>query len=169
MTALPMRWTGTGFEVLRRAAKQADELYTVGEVYRVTVEEDRSDLSHNHEFAFVKEAWKTLPEVLADLYPSPDHLRKRALIEAGFYDEQIIDVGANAGAVRVARAIRAMPGEEFSLVVVRGGLVVIRRAKSQSRRAMKKEEFQASKDGILKVLADLLDVTPTQLAKAQAA
>jgi hypothetical protein len=166
---LPMQWTGTGFEVLRRAADAADRQYVVGEVYRVLTEEERSDLSHNHEFAFVREAWKTLPDNLAESYPSPEHLRKRALIQAGFFDEQIIDVGTNAGAIRVARDLGAFPGEEFSLVIVRGTFVIIRRAKSQSRRAMGKEMFQASKTGIMQVIADMLDVTPDDLSRAQAA
>ena len=166
---IPMRWTGKSFACHPAHIERANRQYTVGEIYRVTNEEERSDVSHNHEFAFVNEAWKTLPDNLLDIYPSPAHLRKRALIDAGYYDEQIIDVGTNAGAERVARAIRAMPGEDFSYVVFRGCLVVIRRPKSQSKRAMGKAQFQASKTAIMGVIANLLGVETQQLQQARAA
>lgn len=108
-----------------------------------------------------------LPEALADLYPTQEHLRKRALIEAGFYDETIIDAGTNAAALRVASAIRAR--EEFSLVIVRGPAVVIRVAKSQSRRSMKKQEFQASKTAIMEVIANMIGTTAANLSQDRAA
>lgn len=132
--------------------------------YRLAEEQLRSEVSHNHEFAFVATAWKNLPEGLADQYPTAEHLRKRALIEAGYYDEQIMDVGTNAAALRVAVGVRSFPGEDFSLVIVRGPLVVIRRPKSQSRRAMGVKDFQASKDAILGVISELIGVEPDVLA-----
>jgi hypothetical protein len=34
-----------------------------------------------------------LPERMAVDFPTPTHLRKRALIETGFYSETVLDVG----------------------------------------------------------------------------
>lgn len=147
----------------------ANERFGQGEIIPLVRHEDRSERSHNHEFAFVATAWENLPAHLAEQIPSPEHLRKRALIQAGWYDEQIINVGTKASALRTAAAVRSFPGEDFSQVVVRGPLVVIRRAKSQSRRAMGKADFQRSKDEVLHVLAEMLGVEPRQLAQAQAA
>jgi hypothetical protein len=106
---LPLRYEGDGeFRVPSpHWGKRADAEYVVGEVYRMAEENQRSTATHNHEFAWVHDAWQNLPENLAPLYPSSEHLRKRALIDCGFYDEQIVDAGSNAAALRVAAAFRA--------------------------------------------------------------
>ena len=162
------QWTGEAMiPATRREAKACDEQYVVGEKYRLADWEDRSLASHSHEFAWLHEAWQSLPENLSDEYPSSEHLRKRALIQAGFYDEQVIDVGTVAGAIRVAAGIRVR--EEFALVTPRGIYVSIKTAKSQSRRAMNKQEFQASKQAIIEVIGELLGVASADLAKVEAA
>lgn len=144
-------------------ATLADKQFVIGEQYAMTPYEDRTDASHRHQFAFIREAWLQMPERLTELYPSPTHLRKRALIEAGYYDETIVDAGTNAAALRVASAFRAR--EEFAHVVVRGPLVAIRSAKSQSRRAMNRETFQASKTAIMDVVAQMIGVQPEDLGR----
>lgn len=165
MSAAPLlySWDGEAMTPVRHHAKRADEHFVIGRKYMLVEHQDRSAISHNHEFAWLHEAWLQLPESIAPLYPSPEHLRKRALIEAGFYDEQIVDAGSNAAAIRVAAAFRSR--EEFAFVVVRGGFVAIRTAKSQSRRAMDKRDFQASKTAIMEVVANLIGVAPDQLVK----
>lgn len=151
---LPFTWDGEAMRPMRGFAKRADEQFVIGETYRLTVEEHRSDTTHKHEFAWLRESWMNLPEHLANQYPTPEHLRKRALIESGFYDETITDAGSNAAALRVAATIRKM--DDFALVIVQRHLVIVRTAKSQSRRAMNKQEFQASKSAIMEVVGDLL-------------
>ena len=146
---------------------RCDKQFVIGETKPMAAYEDRSYASHNHEFAWLTEAWRNLPEGLAELYPSPEHLRKRALIDCGYYDETIVDAGTKTAALRVAAAFRAR--EEFSFIVVRGPLVVIRTAKSQSRRAMAKAEFQESKTAIMELIAGLLGVSVDELQRARAA
>jgi hypothetical protein len=148
-------------------ATRCDRQFVVGEIRPMAVYEDRSYASHDHQFAWLTEAWRNLPEDLAELYPSPEHLRKRALIQCGYYDETIVDAGTRAAALRVAAAFRAR--EEFSWIVVRGPLVVIRTAKSQSRRSMAKGEFQESKTAIMELIAGLIGVSVDDLQKARAA
>jgi hypothetical protein len=159
--ALPYRWTGEAFTPLPGFAKRADAAFVVGEVYQLEPVEERSSKSHAHEFAWLREAWMNLPESLADQFPTAEHLRKRALIQAGFYNETIVDAGTIAAAIRVCAAFRAR--EEFALVFVRGSFVIIREAKSQSRRAMDKQEFQLSKTAIMDVVAELVGVKPAAL------
>lgn len=159
----PELFTWDGEAMVPRHPRRADQLFVVGETYPLIIHEDRSAASHSHEFAWLREAWLNLPEALADIYPSPEHLRKRALIEAGFYDETIVDAGNNAAALRVAAVFRAR--EEFSLVIVRGPAVVIRTAKSQSRRAMNKREFQESKAAIMEVIAGMIGTPPATLSR----
>lgn len=160
-------WTGEVMEPLKRFHNIVNRDFVVGETYRLVQEEERSQATHNHEFAWLHDAWQNLPENVADLYPTPEHLRKRALIEAGYYNEEIIDTGSKAGALRVAASFRKR--EEFSLVIVRGAFVIIRSPKSQSRRAMKKAEFQASKSAIMEVIAAMIGVAPEALSQARAA
>lgn len=159
----PVEFTWDGEAMIPRRPRIADRYYIVGEDYSLVIHEDRSTSTHNHEFAWLHEAWTNLPESLADLYPTAEHLRKRALIEAGYYDEQVVDVGSRAAALRVAAAIRSR--EEFSLVITRGPIVVIRTAKSQSRRAMNKAEFQDSKTKIMDIIAAMIGTPADALAR----
>lgn len=152
---LVFTWTGDGFTpATSYQARIADQHFTIGERYTLVEQNERSQVSHNHEFAWLKDAWLSLPERVADQYPTQEHLRKRALIQAGFYREQIVDAGSNAAAHRVAAAFRGF--DTFAYVVVRGPLVAVRTAESQSRRAMGKERFQASKQAIMDVIGDLI-------------
>lgn len=161
-------WDG---EVMRPAthhfANRCDEDFVIGLRYNLVEHEDRSDLTHKHQFAWIREAWKTLPEKIADQFPTPEHLRKKALIECGFYDETIIDAGSNPAALRVAMALRAI--DDFAHVVVRGGIVVRRVAKSQSHRTMARDEFGRSKTAILDHIAALLEVDPKSLQSQRSA
>lgn len=161
---IPTRWDGEAFvPVAQRFAKLADKHFVVGEVYAMVVEQPRSVTSHNHQFAWLHDAWMSLPEDIAHLYPTEDHLRKRALIEAGYFTETAVDAGTRAAALRVAAMVPAL--DEFAFAKVEGPIVLIRRPKSQSMRAMGAKQFYESKAAILQVIADMLSVSPETLAK----
>ena len=145
-----MRPAGAGF------ARKCNEQFVIGQRYRLEEIEERSQASHNHEFGWLSEAWRNLPEDIAYLYPSSEHLRKRALIQAGYYNEMAIDAGSNAAAIRVAAGFRSY--DDFCIAVVQGPMVLVRTAKSQSRRAMDKATFQASKTAIMELIADMIHV-----------
>ena len=167
MTSLPFTWDGDAMVPVSGFRKRADREFVVGKTYRLEETQERSMATHNHEFAWLRDAWMNLPEDLADRFPTPEHLRKAALIEAGYFHETIIDAGTNAAALRVASYARAK--DEFSHVVVRGPIVVERTAKSQRRRTMPGKEFQQSKTAIMEVIANLIGVKPEQLQNAEAA
>ena len=117
---LPFIFTADGS--FRPATPFAAELcvrrYAAGAKYLLVEHQERSLLSHNQQFAWIDEAWRQLPEKLADLYPTPEHLRKRALIEAGFYHEEAIDCGTKAAALRVAAYLRKH--DDFAHLILRG-------------------------------------------------
>lgn len=165
MTTLPKvyEWEGDRMRPIGRSAKEADGEFVIGKRYRLAEIEERSEVSHSHQFAWLKSAWQNLPESIADQFPSPESLRKRALIDAGFYNEMAIDAGSNAAAIRVAAGFRSH--DEFVVAVVRGPLVLVRTAKSQSRRAMDRDEFQASKSAIMEIIASLIGVDPAALER----
>src|SRR3546814_6543664 len=81
-------------------ARRADQHYTVHERYSIAPIEERSQKSHNHYFAAVAEAWKNLPEDVAERFASSEHLRKWALIKAGWRDERTIVCASKAEALR---------------------------------------------------------------------
>jgi CRISPR/Cas system CMR-associated protein Cmr5 small subunit len=153
-----------GFVPTPRFVAAFREKFVDDATYWLSVEPERSEKTHDHQFAWLHEAWKSLPEHLTEHFPSSEHLRKRALIDAGFYTEQIIDVGTNAAALRVAAYARSE--DEFAYVVARGPIVVVRKAKSQSKRAMGAAEFQRSKQAILAIVAGLIGVEPETLERA---
>jgi hypothetical protein len=161
--AMAFRWSNRVLIPTARFSDAADEQFVEGAVYWLHVEPERTERSHNHEFATIAEAWKQLPDHLAEHFPTSEHLRKRALIDAGFYTETILDVGSNAAALRVRDFAKAEDG--FAHVVVRGPVVVVRKAKSQSKRAMGAAEFQRSKQAVLEIVAGLIGVTPEALTK----
>ena len=164
MTA-PMffQWTGSVMQPLGRFARLAAEAFTEGEQYRMEAVEARSWISHNHQFAWLYDAWLSLPEQYA-MEPwaqSSEHLRKYALIKTGFCDTQTWVCGSKAEATRWAANMR--PEDEYSIVVAQGNTVLRFTAKSQKMRAMGAKEFQASKTAIMDFIAGLLDVAPAEL------
>jgi hypothetical protein len=163
----PLAFNWDGEALVPRVPRLADKHLVVGETYMMVPHEDRSDATHKHEFAWLREAWMNLPEDIAVDYPTAEHLRKRALIEAGFCDETIVDAGSKAAALRTAAFVRAI--DDFAMVFVKDQFVIRRTAKSQSRRAMKKDEFQASKTAIMEIISNMIGVTPDALQRARAA
>ena len=158
----PMNFSYVGGAMLPVSRVLADRYYGEGEIVRMAPWEDRSLASHSHFFAVLSAAWRNLPADLQDTYPSPEALRKAALIQGGYFDEEIIDVGTKAGAERVAKYVRGH--DDFAHVVIHGMIVVVRHAKSQSRRSMDAKTFQRSKESVLEIVANLVGVSPQELA-----
>lgn len=166
-TAPPLAFEWDGDAMVPLNAKRADAFYTVGERYIMAPVSQRSDATHKHEFAWLREAWMSLPDDLAERFPTAEHLRKWALIRAGYSDSHTITCASKAEAIRVAAFIR--PIDEFAVVTTNGATVTRFTAKSQSRRAMGAKEFQDSKTKILEVVARMLGVEPGELPKQEAA
>jgi hypothetical protein len=164
-----MAYQGAGtWQVLPHAATACADRYGQGEIVRFEPVEERSEVSHRHEFAFLREAWANLPEHLASEYPTAEHLRKKALIATGWCDVRDHVCGSATEARRTAAALRGEL-DDYTVVIVSANVVRVCRAKSQARNRMKKADFQASKTAILEYVAGLLDVAPADLERAAAA
>jgi hypothetical protein len=161
-----LRYEGAGeFRVLSNQwAERADKTYVVGEVYPMVDWHDRSQASHNHEFASLAELWSSLPEKFASepWAQSPEHLRKFALIKCRYCDTQTYACGSRAEAERWARNLR--PLDEYSIVTVEGSTVYRFTAQSQSKRAMGAKLFNESKQAIIEFIEDLIGVRKEQAA-----
>lgn len=162
----PLTFLGDGrFEATTKYhADRLAKLYGQGEIVTVEEVQERSLKSHAHYFAVINEAWRTLPEAMADDFPSAEHLRKWALIKAGYCTETKMVLRTNAEAIAVAAFIGQLDG--FAVCQVVDRVVTVWRAESQSMKAMKKERFQRSKDDVLAVIATLLHTEPNKIEEA---
>jgi hypothetical protein len=163
MNPLFFRWEGDCFKPILRHAKECDRRYVIGEHYALDEVQERSSKSHAAYFAAVNTAWQNLPDELAEKWPTAEHLRKHALIRCGFYDKTSIQASSRAEALRLAAFIR--PIDDYAIVTVNGSLVERYTAKSQSYRAMRKDEFQASKQAVLDWISSLVGTDAASLAK----
>lgn len=168
MTAppIPFAYEGQGvFRALPRFVGLCAEHYGQGEVVNLAPQEERSEVSHRHEFVWLKEAWQTLPDHIAADYPSAEHLRKRALIATGWCHVRDYPCPSRKEAVRLAAALNAEV-DEYTVVIVAEDVVRVCRAKSQARNKMKAADFQRSKQDILEWVSALLGADPEQLSRA---
>lgn len=158
-----MVWDG---DVLRPVspywARRADKEFVRGEVLRITNTPERSYKSHARFFAVLNEAWKNMPPLMADRFPSPDHLRRFALIKAGYFNSQSMPCGSPAAARRMAAFVR--PLDEFAIVTVDGSVVSVFTAKSMSHAEMDKATFRDASDKVLDVVAALISVSRQELS-----
>lgn len=158
---LVFEWDGEAMRPLR--PKLADREFTVGEQYRLGVIEERSFNSHNHYFAALNEAWQNLSDEQIERWPTVEHLRKYALIKTGYCDERSVVCSTKAEAERIAAFVRAMNG--YGVVLLRDKTVTVYEAKSQSYRAMGKENFQISKAAVLDYVAGLIGTNTRELER----
>jgi hypothetical protein len=141
-----------------------------GEVVAVTIERGRSEASHRHQFAWLRDAWASLPEAAqgAPWAETPETLRKHALIAGGYAQSYTLDCGANATAQRIKAALVAAEarGHGYAVSQVRGPLVTIWTPESQSVRAMGGQRFEQSKAAVLDWVAAQLGVSPDDLRRS---
>ena len=156
---IKFRWTGEAMIPLVKSV--AERQYEVGETYRLEPWEERSPASHGHYFAAINEGWRNIPEHLAERWPTPEHLRKWLLIKAGYHDERSIVAASKAEAHRIATFVK--PLDDYAIVTVTEAVVTIYTAKSQSMRAMGKQEFGESKRKVLEVLSGMIGVSQEDL------
>lgn len=157
-------WDGDA--MIPRYPKIADQIYVVGETYVLEEHYERSSATHRHFFAAVSEAFTNLPEHLAQDFATPEMLRKYAVIKAGYHNHRSIVTRSKAEALRLAAFVRPM--DEFAIVTVSDCVVDVFTAKSQSHRAMNRQEFAASKEAVLAILARMIDTAPVELERAGA-
>jgi hypothetical protein len=159
-----MVWRDGCFVPEGRTALYCNDEFGEGEVVTFERHEERSVNSHNHYFACIAEAWNNLPEADAR-FPNPKALRKWALIKSGWCTEASVVCDSP----EQANTIAAFMGfSEGVVVTVRDNIVKRYIARSQSLKAMNKEDFQKSKNDVLDVLAELIAVKRKRLEEAGA-
>lgn len=160
-TVHPFKYEGNG---VFRCLRPNSITLGVGDVHGWQMTEHRSAKSHDHFFACVNDAWKSLPESLGDEFPSPEHLRKWALVKAGFCSESKIVCASNDEAIKLVMSAKAM--DKYAVIEIDGKVVTIWRAESQRKDAMGREEFQRAKDRALHIISALIGADVTAMEKA---
>ncbi len=155
-------WNGEAMVPLPRLVYRCNKEFVVGEQYSLAINEERSTAAHAHYFAAVNDAWGNLSDEYKVRYPSAAHLRKWALIRAGYHFERTVVCDTVADAERLQAFVK--PIDEFAVVIRRENVVRVFTAKSQKRRHMDKKEFAESKERVLAILAEVIGVKPKELS-----
>jgi hypothetical protein len=148
---------------LPRFQRMFDEIYAVNEEYPIIVSEERSMASHRGYFAQIKEAYNNLAEEYANGFPSPEHLRAAALVEAGYCTEANYVMDSPKEAKHLGIMLRKL--SPLAIIRISGNVVKHFEAESQSVNAMKKERFEASKKAVLDIVSSMARTTTTELRK----
>jgi hypothetical protein len=145
-----------------RYRRTAEREFKFGE-YPLAVQEERSIASHRQYFAAIKDGFRNLPENISARFPSAEHLRKWALVETNWCDEEEFEMESVAHAKRLALYLRK--GDDYARISVHGERVIVRKPKSQSISAMGKEPFQKSKRDVLDLIESMIRLPRGALMK----
>ncbi len=137
----------------------------IWEKVSLTVAQARSEKTHRHHFAWLHDAWMSLPEEYQGQWwaASSEHLRKYALIKTGFFDCQMIAVDSAEEAMRWAMILRGF--DSYCVLIPKNTVLMCLTAKSQKMSVMGKDQFQRSKTAVLNFVADLLGIYPEELVR----
>lgn len=152
----PLRYMGEGeFKAASPYHVRAmDKALVIGEVMTWQQVEARSQVSHNHFFAAVHEAWLNLPETISVEFPNSESLRKYALIKAGFCTVKKVACRTNREANELTAYLLGL--DNFLVCEVSDNVATIYRAESQSYKAMGQKRFQESKTAVLETLSAMI-------------
>ena len=134
--------------------RRCNQLYGQGELVTVEAISERSMASHRQYFAELNDLWETLPETLAGDFPSTDHLRKYALIKAGYCKQSRLVLPTHEEAEEAALMVNEL--DSYALCDVAGCTLTVWVARSQSLKAMGREEFEKSKADVLDVIRKMI-------------
>ena len=151
------------FQAEARFVWTCDQDFVVHEKYRMDVIAERSKQSHDHYMVMVEETWLNLPDSRRLQFPTPEHLRKWALVQCGFCSQSHTVFSTKQDALTAAAMIRKT--DKFAVLTVHDNVVTKYEAESQSYKSMDRKRFQASKDKVLELLADMIHITPKQLER----
>lgn len=149
-------------ETIYAEGKEWVPLEAFRDLQQKLMQKQRSQASHNHQFARINDLFEnlTLEHAAAPYAKSADHFRKHGLIVTGHCDTDTIVCesmeAAKASAPMVARLARSAHG--YAIVTVRGPVITCSVPHSQSMKAMGKERFEKSKADVIRWAEDLLGV-----------
>lgn len=162
---IPFIWTGEAMVPDQKFCKLAERQFKKGERYVLEPHDEISHKERGFYFASVNEAWGNLSEEALVRYPSPNHLRRWALIKAGWRRENFTTCDSETRATQLAAFVRNL--DDTAVVVVEGNVVRTYVARSQrvAPGAMTLEEWRKSKQDVLDILSGTIGVSRKALEK----
>lgn len=163
--------TGPDGEVSRTGAmvpslryrKVAERQFGAGGEYILEPVEERSMALHSRYFATLHEYFQNIPEKMQVRWPTEKHFRAWLLIESGWFDENEFNLGSDKQAMNLAKLCRLQ--DAYARISVHGNRIIIRRAKSQSRKSMGAADFKRSQEEVLDLAGQLVGVPRTVAMK----
>lgn len=138
-----------------------DRQLVIGEFYRLEVYNERSPKFHDKYFATIADAWEHLPEPWSILLPSPEHLRKHALIKSGYCDVAIFPMKSKAEALASLAQFKMFDG--YCLATVTDNVVTVYRARSQRKVVQDARAFYDTAQKVFHVIGEMIGVDPLTL------
>lgn len=135
------------FKPLPRHLKYCQATFAVGERLMIDVQAPRNMAAHRFYFAELKSIWNSLPEDIAEQYPSAEHMRKYALCKVGFCHETKSVFTSHRDAVLAAAFAAA--SKDYAIVDVEKNVLRCWVPESQSVRAMGADRFKRSCRAVL--------------------
>lgn len=154
----PLWWRFNGAVMVPMRPELAERQFIPDGRYLLEAHHERSYQRHKAYFASLHDAWSSLS---TDQFPTPEHLRKFALIKTGFHDQRVMVCDTPSIADRVAAFVA--PFDTYAIVTVEGRVVTVFTAESQSYKAMGRDKFNDSMDAVLDYCAGLIGVTKEEL------
>lgn len=139
-----------------------DRQFSLDEGYALGPVDNVANASRGGFFASVKEAWNNLPED-DERFPSPEHLRKRALVAAGwaFHSQEVWDTERDAR----KHVISLRKHDEYAIIKPSGTVVDVWVAKSIAHGQITADEWKVVKPRALDWIAAQINVARTELER----
>lgn len=115
-------------------------------------------------FATVHDVWDNLPDT-QKAFPSEEHLRKTALVKAGWADHSQTILDTPGDAKKFGVMVRKV--DAYAIITISGNVVDVWTARSIATGRITSEEFKPVKLRALKWLDSLVGLTPEQLEEAR--
>ena len=133
----------------------------IGEHYRLEIFNERSQKYHAKYFATIADAWEHLPEPWSILLPSPENLRKYALIKAGHCDATTFVLKNRPEALAALAAFRLFDG--YCLATATKNVVTVWRARSQRKAVQDARQFYETTQKVFTIIGEIIGVDPLTL------
>ena len=147
--SMVMEWTDDGtFKPLTRHAKQCDAAFVVGARYAVEAQPLQSEKARRFFHAQLADLWHSLPEEIAERWPTVEAFRKAGLIACGYCFKTEAVCATNQQAQALAASYARL--DDYVVVEIRDRVIAVYTAKSQRRSAMTSpEERKTSNRAVL--------------------
>ena len=151
-------WDGEALHPQAHFVKTCNRRLVIGQTYSMVEELARSAQSHNHFFAAITEIWHSLPDHMADQFPTAEHFRKFCLIKCGFCEHRQHVCANVVDAARLEAFVKPM--DSYAVISRSKSVVNVWTAQSQALRSMSGKEFQECKTKVLDYAESLLEREP---------